>query len=85
MTMNNKTWKRLLGYSPTKEMKADILTTVQEEKISIEEVCGRMALPPICIDGHDLPPESERYCNPYRPAVLITTRKRREERDKLNK
>lgn len=72
--MNKKTWKKLLGYDPNKDLKADILTTVQEEKISIEEACGRMAIPPLYIEGKDVP-DSDKYDNPYRPAILITTRK----------
>jgi hypothetical protein len=68
--MNNKTWKRLLGYEPTKEMKVRILATVQDEKISIEEACGRVAMPPVFIKGVN-EPDPEIYDNDFRPAVYI--------------
>ena len=72
--MNKRTWKRLCGYEPCREQKEMILTTVQDEKISIEEACGRIALPPLYIEGKDIP-DSDIYDNPFRPAILIRTRK----------
>ena len=75
--MNKKTWKQLLGYEPTKKMKADILATVRDEGITLAEACGRMAMPPIYIEGKD-EPDSDKYDNDFRPAILIKTRKHNE-------
>jgi hypothetical protein len=72
--MNKKTWKKLLGYDPGREQKEMILATVRDEGITLAEACGRMAMPPIYIDGKDVP-DSDKYDNPYRPAILIRTRK----------
>ena len=72
-------WMKLLGYNPTKEMKQMILTTVRDEKITLAEACGRMALPPIFIEGVN-EPDSEIYDNDFRPAIHITTRKSNNEK-----
>ncbi len=74
--MDKKTWKRLLGYEPSREQKEYILNMVQSEKISIQEATSRMALPPIFLEGQPRPD----YDNPFRPAILI---RRRKESDNL--
>ena len=79
--MRNSEWKRLLGYEPTRDMKAMILADVRDSGISIAEAAAKMALPPLYIDGRD-EPDPDEYCNPFRPAIHITTQANK---DKLNK
>jgi len=74
-------WKKLLGYEPTREMKAMILADVRDSGVSLAEACAKMAIPPLYIDGRDeFDPDD--YDNPFRPAIHITTE---ENKDKLNK
>ena len=79
--MTKKDWYRILGYDPDPLLKKMILTRVRDEGISIKESAAMYALPPLYIDGRD-EPDPDEYCNPFRPAIHITTQANK---DKLNK
>jgi hypothetical protein len=62
------TWLRLLGYNPNMELKKMILQAVEAEKISLAEVCGRYAMPPVLIGDEK---NNEGYDNEFRPPIRI--------------
>ncbi len=69
--IKNDVWRKLLGYDPGKELKAQILAEVEAEKLSLEEACARYAMPPVYIGE-----PAEDYDNPFRPALQIMTHKK---------
>lgn len=54
---SEQTWERVLGFTPTVELKRIILEVMKKERISLAEACARFAMPDIVIlnDGQKIP------------------------------